>query len=108
MTTPVAKFHLYKINTTNSGKVSFYINTCDVTKDKKCTWLSKSIGISDKLMVNDGGYWPKTVRITDSLVYLVGGSKAAINFLKYPDEDELPTHFISLVGLNSTFSFIHD
>jgi hypothetical protein len=78
---PVTKFHLYRINISSSGNHSYYMNICDVVKDKKCPWMSKSIGISDKSMVYDGGFWPKTVRITDNLVYLIGGSKEALNFL---------------------------
>ena len=81
MSSPITKFHLYRINIAKSGNLSYYMNTCDVVKDKKCAWVSKTIGISDKLMVNDAGFWPKTVRITDNLVYLVCGSKEGANFL---------------------------
>ena len=81
MSSPITKFHLYRINIAKSGNLSYYMNTCDVVKDKKCAWVSKTIGISDKSMVNDAGFWPKTVRITDNLVYLVCGSKEGANFL---------------------------
>ena len=81
MSSPITKFHLYRINIAKSGNLSYYMNTCDVTKDKKCAWVSKTIRISDKSMVNDEGFWPKLVRITDNLVYLVCGSKEGVNFL---------------------------
>ena len=81
MGSPVTKFHLYRINISSSGNLSYYMNICDVVKEKKCPWVSKSIGISDKSMVYDGGFWPKTVRITDNLVYLIGGTKEALYFL---------------------------
>jgi len=80
VTSPVTNFHIFRINTTKAGKVSYYINACDVTQDE-FIWVSKSIGTSDKSMACNEGFWPKTVRITDKLVYLIGGSKLAINFL---------------------------
>jgi hypothetical protein len=52
------------------------------------------------------GYWPKLVRLSDRLVYLIGGVSKAHQFLEKPKE--APESFLTLVGTNKSTSYVYD
>ena len=54
----------------------------------------------------DNGYWPTSCRISDRLIYLIGGADHQIDFLSYPEEE--PETSICLVGLNDSYNFVYD
>ncbi len=96
------QFHVYRFNLTRAGTQSHYMELLD--SDGNINKPVKSINVVDKNFLKHP-YWNRTVRISDKLVYLIGGSDTAKNFLQWPAKP--PKASISLIGLGPIHSYIN-